>query len=78
MLIARGGQLYTPWCMNRTTTLASNESKQQLSSSLEARHRNIQVLNYRCNKIDFLFSSAQSVHSVSPGEEQSCNIKPII
>lgn len=28
------GQLYTPWCMIRTTVLATNESKQQLSSLL--------------------------------------------
>lgn len=32
MLIARQGQLYTPWCMIRTTVLATNESKQQPSS----------------------------------------------
>ncbi len=46
MLIARGGQLYTPWCMIRTTVLATNESKQQLSSPpLKLEDKNILVSN---------------------------------
>lgn len=46
MLIARGGQLYTPWCMIRTTVLVTNESKQQPSLPvLKPEHKNILVLN---------------------------------
>lgn len=42
MLIARGGQLYTPQGMISTAVLATNQSKQQPSSpcpSTEIRHR---------------------------------------
>lgn len=46
MLIAKGGQLYTPWCMIRTTVLATNESKQGLSSTrLKPDAKNILELN---------------------------------
>lgn len=62
MLIAMGGQLYTLWCMIRTTELATNDSKQELSSALlKAPHKNMSKVQeeelslLRCQKCTVMF-----------------------
>lgn len=74
MLIARGGELYTPWCMIRTTVFETTESKQKLWSRLlkaeKPKHIGVKLEVYRG---DFLFHSPQNNCNIAPGEGMNCN-----